>query len=269
MIYYALLFVSVFVFMYSIFVSPSGDLSIAETAVDVIRSRLIEYLERSEHRKIIEMMNLDTRQILKQGFILGILTSLFLFIVTIRFLGAFALVMLFIGMAFGIFIVDANIKRSYKEWRQNIAMGIPALIDFLPAFLEVRGMTVFAALKNTIPFVPEPLRSELDRAVTRIENTGDFAGALNFLSARVNDPVLNAVCTRLSATWESEVSPDLFLDLHQDIENIRELMAAKATVRQKVLFVVVSIIGLIGLVLLAGYPAVVYLEKMVSKTFGG
>lgn len=269
MVFSIVLFICIFVVMYSVFVSPSGDLSIAETTVDVVRSKLIEYLERGEHRKIIETMKLDTGAMLKKGFIIGVLIGILLLLLTIHAMGSLSLSMFFVGMILGILAVDMSIRRSYREWRQNMAMGIPSLIDFLPAFLEIKGMTVFSALKSTLSFIPEPLKSEIGYTVTRIGNTGDYAGALNRLSARINDPVLGAVCARLSATWESEVSPDLFLDLSQDIEGIRELIAAKATVIQKVVFVVVSIVGLIGLIFLAGYPAMIYLEKVVGKSFGG
>ncbi|MDA8337162.1 MAG: hypothetical protein M0Z41_19605 [Peptococcaceae bacterium] len=266
--WYVILGVPLFTVIGAVFY-PGPSLSPAEAVADVLRTRLAAYLERGDNRRKLGILGGGPGRYLRQGFLLGGLSGLLLFLLTFSRLRAFAGLFLLAGAGSGAILADLALRQRYTRWQDGIIMGLPVLVDFLPAFLEIRGVTVRDALAHTVDFLPEPLRGEMDDAVREIRRSGNARGTLEKMAARVRNPVMTAVCARLAMAWESAVTPALFLDLREEIAHARDLAALKATNGMKAMLALVVVIGLAGLVFIALYPAGIWLRDVLSGTFGG
>lgn len=265
----AVLFSSIFAAVYSLLVSGER-LSVAEATVDAVRSKVLEFIQSSrDNERIINILKLDMEQLLKKGFLAGLMFGLTMLVVTIKFLGPFSALMVPLGIAVGVLVVSNTISRSYKEWQERILSDAPVLADFLPAFLELRGVSTRTALENTVPFLSGPLKEEMADAVSKIKDTGAAKKVFRELGERVGNATVSAVCARLSMAWDTTVTPDLFMDLSEEIGYARELSAARATTMKTLYFTLIALSGLIGLLFLAGYPAFMSFRGMMSHMFGG
>lgn len=248
---------------------PAEMLSPAEAGVDALRTRLSNYLERGDNKRRLAILGAGPGNFLRQGFLLGGLGGLLLFLLSVWRFGPAALLFILAGAGSGAFLADLAIRQRYVRWQEGILMGVPVLVDFLPAFLEVRGVTVRDALANAVDFLPEPLRGEMDDAVREIRRSGNARKTLDKLAERVQNPVMSAVCARLAMAWESAATPGLFVDLREEIEHARAFAATKGTNTMKAMLALVVVMGLVGLIFIGLYPAGVWLGTVLSGTFGG
>jgi len=248
---------------------PAESLSPAEVFADALRTRLAMYLERGDNRRRMAILGNGAGQYLRQGFLLSGLAGVLLFLLTSWRLHAWACLFLAAGAGSGALLADLALRQRYTRWQDGIILGLPILVDFLPAFLEVKGVTMRDALGNTVDFLPEPLRSEVEAAVQEIRRNGNARGALEKLADRVHNPVMTAVCARLAMSWDVTVTPALFQDLREEIAYARDLAAAKTTATVKAMLALVVVIGLAGMVFIAVYPAGIWLRNVLSATFGG
>jgi len=248
---------------------PGMGLSPAEATADALGARLRAYLERGDNRRRLDIIGGAPGRYLRQGFALGGLAGGLFFLLTLSRLKVWAVFFLLAGAGSGALWADLALRQRYARWQEGILLGIPVLVDFLPAFLEIRGVTIREALANTVDFVPEPLRGELDDAVREIARTGNARGALEGLGARVDHPVMTAVLARLAMAWDTAVTPGLFADLREEIEHARELAATRATNAMKAMLALVVVVGLGGMIFIGLYPAGIWLRNVLSGTFGG
>lgn len=262
------LFLSLFAAAYALLVSGE-QLSVAEATVDAIRTKVIEFVQRSgNNERIIEILKLDVQRLVNKGFLAGLAFGAALLLATVKFLGPFSALMVPLGIIVGIVVVSNTVARSYKNWQEKILSDAPVLVDFLPAFLEIRGISTRTALENTVPFLSGPLKEEMAKAVAKIKDTGGAKGVFRELGERVGNATVSAVCARLSMAWDTAVTPDLFMDLSEEIGYARELSAARATTMKTLYFTLIALAGLFGLVFLAGYPAFMLFRGMMAHMFG-
>ncbi|MCL6479396.1 MAG: hypothetical protein K6T65_13475 [Peptococcaceae bacterium] len=265
----AVLFSSIFAAAYSLLASGER-LSVAEATVDAVRSKVLEFIRKNrDNERIIDILKLDVEQLIKKGFLAGLMLGLTMLAVMVKFLGPFSALMVPLGIAVGILVVNNTISRSYKQWQEQVLGDAPVLADFLPAFLEIGGVSTRAALENTVPFLTGPLKEEMADAVAKIKDTGAAKNVFRELGERVGNATVSAVCARLSMAWDTTVTPDLFMDLSEEIGYARELSAARATTMKTLYFTLIALSGLFGLLFLAGYPALVSFKNMMSHMFGG
>lgn len=263
------LFLSIFAAAYSLLVSGE-QLSVAEATVDAVRTKVLEFIRRSgDNERIIDILKLDVQQLVNKGFLAGLMFGVTMLVVTIKLLGPFSAVMVPLGVITGVLVVSNTVSRSYKDWQEKILSDAPVLVDFLPAFLEIRGISTRTALENTVPFLSGPLKEEMADAVAKIKDTGGAKTVFRELGERVGNATVSAVCARLSMAWDTTVTPDLFMDLSEEIGYARELSAARATTMKTLYFTLIALSGLFGLLFLAGYPALVSFKNMMSHMFGG
>ena len=262
------LFVAVFVAVYALLVSGE-QLSVAEATVDAVRSKVLEFIQHSrDNERIIDLLKLDVQQLVNKGFLAGLMFGLALLLITVKFLGPFSALMVPLGIVIGILVVSNTVSRSYKDWQEKILSDTPVLVDFLPAFLEIRGVSTRSALENTVPFLSGPLKEEMGDAVAKIKDTGSAKRVFRELGERVGNATVSAVCTRLSMAWDTSVTPDLFLDLSEEIGYARELSATRATTLKTLYFTLIALSGLLGLAFLAGYPVIVWFKGSMTHMFG-
>lgn len=262
------LFLGIFVALYNVVIDAEG-FSILDSSVDAVRTKIIDYLERGDNRRKLDVLGLSPGRFIKAGFMFGFFAGCLGFVLLVGFIGPVALVFIFVGVSAGVFLADLALNQAYRKWQEGIQEGIPLLVDFLPAFLDVKGVTIRDALENTVSFLSEPLKSEMGNAVAEIKRNGNAQEVFSRLKARSDNPVVGAICTRLAMSWETTVTTEIFLDLRQEIEQSREEAAARVTTAMKMKGLGGVFIGLIGLAFLAGYPGFLLAIKMMSHAFGG
>lgn len=263
------IFICIFIALYvCFFVEEHVGMTMAEITVDNVRTSILRKLNSNGRWEKLNNIQKSAEDFLKRAFIVGGLGGLLLFVVTLGYLGPYSIAFLIAGMAASVLIAEAAINHAYQTWQINMVEGIPALIDFLPSFLESPGITARSALEYTIPFIPGPLREELNKTLGVIKRTGNARRELMLLSSRVRHPIMEAVCTRLATTWDATITPDLFSDLREEVANVQEMAAARATTKKKGLFVVVVLVGILGMGLLAGFPIISNILNSVSSGFG-
>jgi len=267
-----ILFIFISIALLIFFSTSSAEmlgLSAAEVTIDNIRFKAIQQLNSQGRAAKLKNLNKDAVEFLKKSLLVCIGGGLLLTLLMLQPLGIYSAVFFLIALACVVIVAEASINHEYKKWQSDMVLGLPALVDFLPAFLETPSITTREALRNVIPFLSEPLRGEMERCVSAIERTGKAAQELLGLSSRVRDPVMEAVCTRLATTWDTTITPNLFQDLREEMVIVQEMAIAKSISKKKGLFVLVALVGITGLGILAGIPVFINIFKSASAGFGG
>lgn len=233
-------------------------------ALDAARRRLESWLVRGDRALYYEVTGRDPLETIRPGVLIGLGAGLVAVLLTRFPLGLLLAVLLLAGT---VLVYDAVMVGEYRRWQSRLLDGVPALTQFMPSFLETGAVSTRAALELTVPFLPEPLKGEMSRAVNQLARTGSVA-ALDGLAARAGHPVVDTVCFRLSAAWDVGARPDIFADLADQIRNLEEVAAARATAARSGLIALVCVVGLIGAFLEFGYPAWAYFTGMMGGVFG-
>jgi len=264
------LFICLFVAFFLLCV-PLGEYEVspANAAVDVVKRRLGARLTSGEKGDMLKILEKNTKDVVRTGLLAGVCLALIAFLVSYRFIGPLSVILCPACLMLGIFLTEKVLQNEYRQWQTKLFEGVPTLISFVPAFLEVEGVTPREALSHTVPFLPEPLKSEMRAAINKIKRTGRVREAMDVLARKAKHPLVDAVCFRLSAAWDAKITPDIFADLYDQVEDIKELTAARATVAKTGYLALVCVLGLIGMILTFVYPGVMYLMNQVAGGFGG
>jgi glutathione S-transferase len=124
------------------------------------------------------------------------------------------------------------------------------------------------ALFLSLPFIPEPLRSLLENALSRIARKAEVRKAMDELAGKVKHPLVDAIAFRLSSAWDVRVDAAIFDDLAGQLAALREEAAGRATAARASFFALVAVLGLLGAVLLFGYPAMKFMAQKIAGGFG-
>jgi hypothetical protein len=171
--------------------------------------------------------------------------------------------------AIGIALSQAVESSEFKKWQTRVLDDVPTLTSFAPSFLKVGSITLRDAIAMTVPFLKGPLGDEIWTALDTVKRTGNTKDAFDDLSERVDHPCMDSICLRLSTAWDASPSPDLFADLSDQMQDVVELTAAGATAGKTGLLALICMLGLLGLALVAGYPALLYMSSKLTLGFGG
>ncbi|MCF8010905.1 MAG: type II secretion system F family protein [Clostridiales bacterium] len=263
------LFSSLFACLFLLIV-PTGVYSTSPSlvTVDMVRNKLRQKVTEGDKAKKLAIINRTPEDIIKLGLFTGIGLFLIVFFVGNIFIGTWAIPIAIISSIAGIYLAEYMADNEYKKWQARLFEGVPVLVNFIPAFLAVGTITPRQALEYTIPFLPEPLKGEMTDALDLIKRKHNVKEALNRLAIRAKDPTINSICSRLATAWNSSVSPDMFEDLSEEIENLQELAAARKTTLKGGMIAVIGVISLGGAVLIYGYPAWCYVLNKFSGGFG-
>ncbi len=254
---------------FMLLIVPAGEFHIspATTATSKVRRSLNNYFFRDNKREIMQTLGRSTKEILKTGVIVGFGLALIVIITTFKFLGPYSALLAITAFLFGVLSTDKVVESEYKKWQEELFTGIPALVNFVPAFLEVQGITAREALYYSLPFIPQPLRGEMEEVINKIKRTGRVQEPLKVLSKKANNSVVDAICIRLSSAWDTKISSDIFDDLSEQVESINELAVNKSTVAKTGYLTLISVLGLIGVTLIFGYPGIKFLANQLTGSF--
>ena len=263
------LFISLLIALLLIFVPKDKyDVSPSNLAIDAIKRGLGHKMASGEKKAMLETIGKTPADMLKTGVLLGTFLGVVLFLIGFKIIGPLAAVLGVVGFVAGIVLAENILQNEHKKWQMKLFEGISPLTDFVPAFLDVGNVTPRQSLLYTIPFLPEPLRGELWNAIDRIVRTGRVREAMDALAQKAKHPTMDAICFRLSASWDAKVTSDIFTDLSDQVDEMREMAAAQATVKKTAMITMVCVLGVIGLGLEFLYPAGVFLFDKLIGSFG-
>ncbi|MEW6727592.1 MAG: hypothetical protein ACOYU7_10145 [Bacillota bacterium] len=244
------------------------EASPAQRTIDAARRRIIDHYTAGDKEMRLSIIGRSLGQVLRLSLLLGGGLGVVTFVIAVRFIGVWALPLaVALGLG-GAVLVDLGLANEFRRWQDKMLDGLPVLAGFVPAFLEVGSITPREALALTLPFLPEPLRSEMSAVVDRIARTGGARHALDALAEKVRHPLFDAVCFRLAAAWDVKVTPDIFADLQAQMDERREKMATRATTAKTGLITLISVLGLVGAALVFGYPGFKYMVSVLGGGFG-
>ena len=243
------------------------DVSPAAATMESTRKTVENWLV-SGRGTMLKTIKKSSREIVKTGVLTGIFLALLAFILTVAFIGPFALLASIPAFFAGVALTRKVVEKEYRRWQNTLNEGVPQLVNFMPAFLEVEGVIPREAIAYTIPFLPETLKREMWYVLDRIKRTARVKEALDELAAKTDDPVVHAVCFRLSANWDASISADIFSDLTDDVEHMNERAVTRATVAMSGFLALICVLGLIGMLLIFGFPGYKYLMSQLTGGFG-
>ncbi|MEG6617492.1 hypothetical protein V6C27_13850 [Peptococcaceae bacterium 1198_IL3148] len=263
------LFASVLVTFYLLFVPTSEyDTTPVGLTTEFLKTQLERFFNSGGNEKKLTIINKSIDDIIKYATFFGLGFGLLATILTVKFIGAFSIIVGFVATVAGVLTTRILIENEFKKWQAELFQGVPPLINFMPAFLDVGALTPSEALVYTVPFLPEPLKSEMQLVINRIKRTGETNQALNTLSRKAKHPIIDAVCFRLGMAWESKVEADMFLDLAESVDNENDQAATRATVTKSGLFALIAVLALVGAIPIFGYPAWGFVEDQITGGFG-
>ncbi|MEW5898762.1 MAG: hypothetical protein AB1652_06265 [Bacillota bacterium] len=260
-----LLFICIFILLLALTLPGEYVPAPAALALEGVRDRLNAYLLRGDRGQLYVVTGQTAQYVLKIGLIVGGALGFVVLVAAVKFIGLLALIPAVALVAVGILVADLVFTNEYRRWQARLFDGIPVFVNFMPSFLETGVITPRQAMGLTIPFLPEPLRSEFSRVVDRAARTGKTKDALADFADRAKHPVVDAITFRLGAMWDARITPDVFADLGDQIRDMTELVAARATAAKGGLLALVCVIGLLGALPIFGWPA----WKWLAGTMGG
>lgn len=190
------------------------------------------------------------------------------FIITFSKLHGLSSLVGIVCFAIGFLVSQVGIKNEFNKWQAQVFAELPTLISFAPSFLKVGGITLREAISMTVPFLRGPLRDEVWNALDRIKRTGAARDAFDELAGRVDHPAMDSICIRLSTAWDASPSPGLFDDLSDQIRDAEEIAAAGATSAKAGMLTLICVLGLLGVMMVVGYPAWLYMVYRITMGFG-
>ncbi len=263
-----LLFAALVVFLYLVLSPDEYAISPAGSVIEKARGNIEAYLTSGNKGLIYNVLGKSPREVMKIGVITGGGFGFLAVFIGSQAIGLFALLPGLLLFALGFVVADLVFQNEYRRWQSGIFAGVPSLVNFMPSFLEVGGIiTPREALSLTIPFLPQPLQSEMERVVDKIERTGRVKEAFEEFAVRTRHPVIDAICFRLSASWDAKITPDVFEDLNDQIKDLAELEAANATAKKGGLQALLCVVGLLGAALVYGFPGLKYLFSSLGGVF--
>jgi len=263
------LLISLFLAFYFLLVPKDEyDLSPAQITVSKARTWLVSRLAGGEKKEILALIGRTVRDVVRASLLVGVGLGFLVFLLTVKFLGVFSLVLALGCGIIGVFLIEKSIEAEYNKWRNKLLDGVPDLVGFFPAFLEVEGVTLREALEHTEPFLREPLRSEVRSALVSLKLKNVVDKAVAPVMKKASHPLVDAICLRLAAAWNAGATADIFSDLTDQVEDLKELAAARATAAKTGYLALVSVLGLIGMMLVFGYPGFRFLMDKLTGAFG-
>lgn len=256
-----------FVTLAALFLSLAwaGDYEVSPVMVikDTAKSQLYRYLYRADREQLYLLTGRDPRKVAVTGLVIGAATGL---LAAILAGGALPFLMVPLFSLGGLLLFDAWVGVDFRYWQSSLLAGAPTLVHFLPSFLGTGAVTPRRAIELTVPFLPAPLRMEMAKAVHQLGRTGRV-DALEDLARKAKHPVIDAICFRLQVTWDTGTRADIFADLADQIRNVEEVAAARATAAKSGMIALLCVVGLIGAGLEFGYPAWGYFTRMMGGMF--
>ncbi|MDI6906426.1 MAG: hypothetical protein QMC81_02900 [Thermoanaerobacterales bacterium] len=240
----------------------------AQLTADRVRQKLIEHYTRGTKEVTLKVLGRSVGQLIRFSMLFGGILGGLTFLASVRFIGLWALPLAVLVGLGGIGVVEFGLRNEFRSWQDRMVDGLPQLVGFVPAFLSVGSITPSEALRLTLPFLPQPLRSEMAAVVDKITDTGKVREALDELALRVRHPLFDAIAFRLAAAWDVKVTPDLFDDLDDQIAYRRAEMAARTTTTKAGLLGLICAGGLAGAGLVFLYPGVKFMFSQVGRGFG-
>ena len=261
------LFICLLILLLLMTVSTSQTTSPSAKGLDAVRQQIKKRLMAGKRATRMDVLAKHQQTVVNTAIAIGVGLGLLALIGGWFLIGYWSLILAVFVSLLGVVLTDLLLQNEYKQLQEKMLEGVPALISFVPAFLEVGSITPREAIEHTLTFTPEPFKSEIKTAIGRISRTGNPHDAFATLQNRIQNPVVDAICSRLSSMWDTQVSPDVFDDLSDQVDEIKEMSATRAVTAKNGFLVLILLVGLIVGMLLIAYPGVVWMMEKMSGGF--
>jgi hypothetical protein len=254
-----------------VFLLVPGEYSSSPAAytLDQLR-RSVESRFTAEKEAKLAIVGRTVSSLIRSSLLLGLCTGALGFLAAYFFAPHWlALLICVFCFAGGVALSQVVAGSEFKGWQARVFEEVPTLTSFAPAFLKVGGITLRDAISMTVPFLKGPLRDEIWVAMDKIKRTGNTKDAFDDLAERVDHPCMDSICLRLSTAWVASPSPDLFIDLSDQMQDMEELAATGTTAGKTGMLALICLLSLAGAMLVFGYPAWVYMASKLTMGFGG
>jgi hypothetical protein len=263
-----LLFASLLALFLLLFV-PDREFAVspASYTIDYARRSFEKHLAGDKAAKLA-ILGKTVEDTVKFSLFVSAGIGLFGFMITFSKFHWLALIVGVVCFAIGWLISQSAMKNEFKKWQAQVFEELPTLISFAPSFLRVGSVTLRDAISMSVSFLNGPLRDEIWNALDRIKRTGATRDAFDELAERVDHPAMDSICIRLSTAWDASPSPDLFEDLSDQIRDVEEIATAGATATKAGMLALICVLGLLGVMMVIGYPAWLYMVSRITMGFG-
>ena len=263
---------TMYITMYLVFV-PKNEYDSAPAAIttDIVKRRLHNYFNAGDQKEKWSIINKSSEEIMKLAVQIGLLCGALAVSLCYFLYDKITVVSIIIGMVtmvFGVFITRTILENEFKMWQARLLEGVDPFIDFIRAFSSVKALTTYECLVETIKNVPEPFRSEMKAALDKCSRDGKIEQAFDAFSSKARHPVIDDICNRLKISWDSRLSPDMFNDIAEDLENEKEEDATNKTLIKMLLTCSVAALAFLGAWPIYGYPVWSNFLKKLSEGFG-
>ncbi|MBC7105317.1 MAG: hypothetical protein H5T97_05210, partial [Firmicutes bacterium] len=171
--------------------SAEGEPSPAMLAVDAVKRRLMGFYAGGERGRMLEIAGRSPAEVARAGLFAGAGLGLLALLAGAKFLGPWSAVFAVGLFAAGVLIAGKAAENEYRRWQARLVSGMPDLVSFVPAFLEVSGVTPREALTHSLDFLSEPLKTEMFKAVDRVKRRGAVDEAFDELRDRAKHPLVD------------------------------------------------------------------------------
>ena len=267
MILLGLLFSTLFALLLLLIV-PGDDAAPVAVTADYINRYLAQRLLPEENRPRLAIVGRKEQDIVKAGILSGTFFGLVGFLIMFKRLHWLAIL---VGIALffaGLMLVRIVSDNEFKKWQAGVFEAVPDIVSFVPAFLKTGAITLKGAISMTLPFLTGPLKDEIWMTIDKISRTGNARTAFGELSGRIGHPCMDAICLRLSTAWDASPSPEIFDDLSDQIQDIEETAAARSTAGKSGMFTLICVLGMLGAMMVYGYPTWIYMAGRLTAVFG-
>ncbi|MEG6512406.1 hypothetical protein V6C32_10830 [Desulforamulus ruminis] len=249
------LMASLFGLNYLILVPNEVGTTTLAVTTDKTRRKIQQFYTQGEGQHQLTVLNKTPQDLLKTTLLVGSFLSFLAVIVAYKLLGLFSLILAVPAFFFGMIITRNDLKLKFAAWQMEMRKGLSSLLEFMRAFLKLEGVTTKEALNQSIKNLPNPLKSELEKTMKSLAESGDPKAAFDDLADKVKDRMFYAVCFRLGVGWNSRITPEMCDDLIDQIENDKDIQSTKTSVNKSAVFSGLCMLGVLALVIIYGYPA--------------
>jgi len=263
------LLASLFILFLLLLVPGKYSSSPVAITYDTLRRRVENHFAGEQEAKL-QILGKTVADVTRSSLFIGLFAGVLVGAAALPFVPHWlAMVLGVVSFAGGIALSQAGLNIEFQRWQARVFADVPNLVSFAPSFLKVGGITLRDSISMTVPFLTGPLKDELWIAIDKVKRTGNTRDAFDELAARVDHPCMNSICLRISTAWDASPSPDLFADLSDQLQDVEELAAAGTTAGKAGMLALTCVLGLLGSMIVIGYPMWIYLSLQMTRGFGG
>ncbi|MTI82347.1 MAG: hypothetical protein FH756_00295 [Firmicutes bacterium] len=264
------LFFSLTGLFFFLFVPIGYSVAPVDITIDSVRRRFEQRLITGERGQKLDVIQKSKDEVVKIAMVSTLGSAGVILVLGFKPLGFWATVLAVVVSILILIGLEFVLQNEFKRWQDSMFDSMPTLVNFIPAFLSVGSITLLQSIKLTIPFLSDPLKSEMWTVWEEINRSGGADEALDNLRRRAKHPLMDTICSRILSLWMGGgQGSDAFSDLSDQIEEIESETVNRATTAKVAYITLLCILGMAAGLLIYGYPGIQVFMNQVTGSFGG